>query len=106
MATLPALLARLDADERVRGRQWERICAWFLTHDPAYLALLRHVWLWREWPGRWGVDAGIDLGGWWQSAQRGGGGGGRAVVGSVGRCARNSRTVRSRLSTNGWTLPL
>ena len=31
MATLPALLGRLDADERVRGRQWERICAWYLT---------------------------------------------------------------------------
>ena len=61
MVTLPALLARLDADERVRGRQWERICAWYLTHDAGYRSLVRRVWLWSEWPGRWGLDAGIDL---------------------------------------------
>ena len=46
MATLPALLSRLDADERVRGRQWERICAWYLTHDPACRALLQGRGLW------------------------------------------------------------
>jgi predicted helicase len=61
VAALPALLAYLDTDERVRGRQWERICAWYLKHDPAYRSLLHRVWLWNEWPGRWGVDAGIDL---------------------------------------------
>jgi len=61
VATLPALLARLDVDDRVRGRQWERICQWWLRNDPAYRPLLRRVWLWREWPGRWGADAGIDL---------------------------------------------
>jgi superfamily II DNA or RNA helicase len=61
MAALRALLARLDADERVSGRQWERLCAWFLAHDPGYRSLLRRVWLWGEWPGRWGADAGIDL---------------------------------------------
>ena len=48
MATLPALLSRLDTDERVRGRQWERICSWFLAHDPAYRSQVRRVWLWRE----------------------------------------------------------
>lgn len=26
-----------------------------------YAAQLRRVWLWDEWPGRWGIDAGIDL---------------------------------------------
>ena len=33
----------------------------FLTHDPVYAHELRRVWLWDEWPGRWGADAGIDL---------------------------------------------
>lgn len=61
MASLPALLARLDADKGVRGRQWERICAWFLTHHPGYRSQVKRVWLWADWSGRWGVDAGIDL---------------------------------------------
>lgn len=26
-----------------------------------YSAQLRKVWLWNDWPGRWGIDAGIDL---------------------------------------------
>jgi predicted helicase len=43
------------------GRQFERICQWFLTRDPVYAGEPRRVWLWDEWPGRWGADAGIDL---------------------------------------------
>ena len=61
MAALGDLLGRLDPDPGRRGRQFERICQWFLTHDPVYARELRHVWLWNEWPGRWGADAGIDL---------------------------------------------
>ena len=61
MAALGDLLGRLDPDPGRRGRQFERICKWFLTHDPIYAHDLRHVWLWHEWPGRWGADAGIDL---------------------------------------------
>jgi predicted helicase len=44
-----------------KGAQFERICQWYLTADPVYAAQLRRVWLWNEWPGRWGIDAGIDL---------------------------------------------
>ena len=44
-----------------RGRDFERLCKWYLRHDPAYRQQLRHVWLWKDWPGRWGPDAGIDL---------------------------------------------
>ena len=55
------LLGRLDPDPGRRGRQFERICLWFLTHEPVYAGELRHVWVWDEWPGRWGADAGIDL---------------------------------------------
>ena len=62
MATFSDLFARLDADPRVRGKQFEHVCKWFLTNDPTYKALLRHVWLWKEWPGAWsGTEAGIDL---------------------------------------------
>ena len=55
------LVARLDPDPRVRGKQFEHICKWFLTNDPVYKHELRRVWLWDEWTGRWGGDAGIDL---------------------------------------------
>jgi predicted helicase len=55
------LLAQLDEDNLRRGRQFERICKWFLTNDPLYQHQVRRVWLWDEWPGRWGADAGIDL---------------------------------------------
>lgn len=52
----------MDPTDSVRrGGQFERICQWFLTHDSVYAHELRHVWLWNEWPGRWGGDAGIDL---------------------------------------------
>ena len=55
------LFARLDADPRVRGGQFEHVCKWFLTNDPTYKSTLRRVWLWKEWTGRWGGDSGIDL---------------------------------------------
>lgn len=65
MGEFKNLFARLDPDPRVRGKQFEHICKWFLTNDPVYKHELRRVWLWDEWPpgpgGRWGRDAGIDL---------------------------------------------
>jgi predicted helicase len=61
VATFSELFTRLDPDPRVRGKQFEHICQWFLTNDPVYKHELRRVWLWDEWTGRWGGDAGIDL---------------------------------------------
>jgi superfamily II DNA or RNA helicase len=61
VATFSDLFARLDPDPRLRGKQFEHVCKWFLTNDPMYKHELRRVWLWQEWPGRWGADAGIDL---------------------------------------------
>ncbi len=55
------LLRRLDDNSHVRGRQFERLCKWYLENDPVYTAELEKVWLWADWPGRWGPDAGIDL---------------------------------------------
>src|SRR5262249_51826168 len=56
-----SLFNKLDANVLVRGKQFERVCKWFLSNDPFYKHELRRVWLWDEWPGRWGGDAGIDL---------------------------------------------
>jgi predicted helicase len=61
VTSLGDLLGRLDPDPLRRGKQFERICKWFLTHDPVYEHELRRVWLWDDWPDRWGADAGIDL---------------------------------------------
>lgn len=58
---LRRLLAALDRNDHARGRQWERVCRWYLANDPLYKSQIRRTWLWRSWPGRWGRDAGIDL---------------------------------------------
>jgi predicted helicase len=55
------LLSRLDPRPDVRGRQFERICAWYLRTAPEYRGRFRRVWLWSQWPGAWAADAGIDL---------------------------------------------
>ena len=61
MGSLDALLAKLASEPARRGREFERVCAWFLASDAVYRSDLRRVWMWDEWPGRWGADAGIDL---------------------------------------------
>ncbi len=61
MGAFADLFNQLDADDRIKGRQFEHVCKWFLTNDPVYTHELRRVWLWDEWPDRWGADAGIDL---------------------------------------------
>ncbi|MBS9532627.1 Helicase associated domain protein [Mycobacterium sp. M1] len=61
MATFTDFYGTLDPDPQVRGREFEHVCRWFLSNDPTYKSALRKVWLWDEWPGRWGIDAGIDL---------------------------------------------
>jgi superfamily II DNA or RNA helicase len=49
-------------NRKKKGDQFEIVCKWFLENDSTrYKALLRRVWLWKDWPGNWGVDAGIDL---------------------------------------------
>jgi predicted helicase len=61
VSTFSELFARLDPDPKVRGKQFEHVCKWFLTNEPTYKNTLRRVWLWNEWTGRGGGDAGIDL---------------------------------------------
>lgn len=44
-----------------RGKTFEAYCKWFLENDPVYASQLKKVWLWKDWPGNWGRDKGIDL---------------------------------------------
>jgi predicted helicase len=55
------LISRLDARPGVRGRQFERISAWYLGTAPEYRGRFKKVWLWADWPGAKDPDAGIDL---------------------------------------------
>jgi predicted helicase len=43
------------------GKQFERFVKWFLTTEPEWSTQVDKVWLWDEYPGRWGRDCGIDL---------------------------------------------
>ncbi len=50
VAALADLLRELDPDRDRRGKQFERICKWYLEHDPVYAGQLTRVWLWKDWP--------------------------------------------------------
>lgn len=43
------------------GKKFELFVRWFLENDPEWSAIVDSVWLWDEWPNRWGPDCGIDL---------------------------------------------
>lgn len=61
MASFTDFYATLDPDPVVRGHQFEPVTGWFLQNDPGYRRIFRKVWMWNDWPDRWGIDAGIDL---------------------------------------------
>lgn len=58
---LLATLAEAASTNRDKGTQFERLIANYLMTDPQYADRLGDVWLWGEWPERWGGDDGIDL---------------------------------------------
>ncbi|EIC28452.1 DEAD/DEAH box helicase [Methylomicrobium album] len=61
MATFLELYQGFDADPFKRGKQFERFTKWFLKNDPEWSTQVDQVWLWEEYPKRWGIDCGIDL---------------------------------------------
>lgn len=54
-------LTEATQTQRDKGTQFERLIAKYLMTDPQYADRLSDVWLWGEWPGRWGGDDGIDI---------------------------------------------
>jgi predicted helicase len=60
MGDLHCLLRALSVDPVLRFRQFEQICRWVLENAPEYKTKISRVWMWSDWPGRWGIDAGID----------------------------------------------
>jgi superfamily II DNA or RNA helicase len=55
------LIETFNADNHARGVQFEKLCKWLLENHPLYKSKLKQVWLWDDWPERWGRDCGIDL---------------------------------------------
>ena len=43
------------------GKAFEVFSKWFLKNDPEWSSQVDEVWLWDEWPDKWGPDCGIDL---------------------------------------------
>jgi len=58
VATFPELYSSFDTDPQKRGKQFERFVAWFLENEPEWATQVDQVWLWDEWPERWGMDCG------------------------------------------------
>jgi len=52
---------RRDAEGTTFGGDFEWLCKWFLENAPRYRSKFDKVWLWKDWPDRWGTDAGIDI---------------------------------------------
>ena len=44
-----------------KGKQFEVFVKRFLKNDPYWSSQVDQIWLWDEWPGRWGRDKGVDL---------------------------------------------
>jgi predicted helicase len=55
------LVWQLDPRPNIRGRQFELLCRWYLRNAPEYRSRFKEVWLWKDWPGAWAADAGIDV---------------------------------------------
>ena len=36
------------------GKAFEVFCKWFLKNDPEWSLQVDEVWLWDEWPDKWG----------------------------------------------------
>ncbi|MCY1684539.1 DEAD/DEAH box helicase [Kocuria sp. SL71] len=44
-----------------KGTKFERLTQSFLQTDPLWAEQFEKVWMWDQWPERWGHDTGIDL---------------------------------------------
>jgi superfamily II DNA or RNA helicase len=59
MSTFTEFLNSFDPDSK--GKEFESFVKWFLKNDPEWSTQVDQVWLWDEYPERWGRDCGIDL---------------------------------------------
>ena len=48
-------------NQATKGKQFEVFVKWFLENDPVWKSEVDKVWMWDDYPERWGKDCGIDL---------------------------------------------
>jgi len=46
---------------KLKGDVFEQLCVRYLTHHPEWRNRFEFVWLWNDWPDKWGPDNGIDI---------------------------------------------
>ncbi|CAM3665564.1 DEAD/DEAH box helicase [Polynucleobacter antarcticus] len=61
MSSFADFLSSLDPEAGKRGKQFEHFVKWFLKNDPEWSTQVDQIWLWEDYPERWGADCGIDL---------------------------------------------
>lgn len=61
MSSFSELYKSFSPDVGLRGKQFEVFTKWLLESDPVWSAQIECVWLWNDYPDRWGPDCGIDL---------------------------------------------
>ena len=62
MATFDEFYAAMNPDSGIRGNDFEqKFLPWFLRTDPEWKSQISQLWLWKDYPHRWGRDCGIDL---------------------------------------------
>ena len=61
MVTFDTFIKTLASDSANKGAQFENFVKWFLKNDPEWITQVDEVWMWDEYPDRWGPDCGIDL---------------------------------------------
>lgn len=50
-----------STSETDKGTKFERFTQSFLQTDPLWSEQFEKIWMWDQWPDRWGPDTGIDL---------------------------------------------
>jgi superfamily II DNA or RNA helicase len=61
MTNFNQFISTFDSDPSRKGKQFETFVKWYLKNDPEWSSQVETVWLWDEYPDRWGPDCGIDL---------------------------------------------
>lgn len=61
MRQFDSVLAEIRSRKDFSDYFEKQFCIWFLKNDSYWKTKIKSVWLWDDWPGRWGPDSGIDL---------------------------------------------
>jgi len=54
LGTLSKFIRLFDPGSNTKGKQLEHFVKWFLKNDPEWSAQVDKVWLWDNYPKRWG----------------------------------------------------